>query len=144
MLCPYYLLVRVRTHQQSQVKSNPFRSDSQRCGSDCGLLTMAAEAVRTHQQNRVASHESCRVKSLDAACFIFVSQTPVIGWDWINGCREAYSFSEGPWGNLWRLALWTPEPRLTLMKMIITIKTAPLTTAIMILLLLGLLFKVKV
>ena len=44
---------------------------------------MAAAAVRTHQQSRVQSHESCRVKSLDAACSIFVSQTLMIGRD---GC----------------------------------------------------------
>jgi len=80
-------------------------------------LTMAAAAVRTHRQSRVQSHESCRVKSLDAACFIFVSQTPVIGRDGRNGCREAYCFSSGPRGNLRRLALWTPEQRLTLMMM---------------------------
>ena len=49
----------------------------------CALLTMAAAAVRTHQQSRVKSRESCRVKSLDAACSIFVSQTLVIGRD---GC----------------------------------------------------------
>ena len=46
---------------------------------------------RTHQQSRVESLESCRVKSLDAACFIFVSHTPVIGHDGRNGCRETYS-----------------------------------------------------
>jgi len=33
--------------------------------------------------SRVQSHESCRVKSLDAACSIFFSQTLVIGRD---GC----------------------------------------------------------
>ena len=33
------------------------------------------------ESSRVESHESCRVKSLDAACFIFVSQTLVIGRD---------------------------------------------------------------
>jgi ribulose kinase len=40
---------------------------------------MAAAAVHTHQQSRVESHESCRVKSLDATCSIFVSQTLAIG-----------------------------------------------------------------
>ena len=35
------------------------------------------------ESSRVQSHESCRVKSLDAACSIFVSQTLVIGRD---GC----------------------------------------------------------
>jgi len=44
---------------------------------------MTATAVCTHQQSRVQSHESCRVKSLDAVCSIFVSQTLLIGRD---GC----------------------------------------------------------
>ena len=35
------------------------------------------------ESSRVQSHESCRVKSIDAACSIFVSQTLVIGRD---GC----------------------------------------------------------
>jgi len=42
---------------------------------------MAAAAIRTHQQGRVESHESCRGKRLDAACSIFVSRTLVIGHD---------------------------------------------------------------
>ena len=49
----------------------------------CGLLTMAAAAVRRHQQSRVEFHEFFRVKSLDAKCSIFVSQTLVVvrdGW----------------------------------------------------------------
>jgi hypothetical protein len=33
----------------------------------------------THQQSRVESHESCRVRILVAASFIFVSRTPEIG-----------------------------------------------------------------
>ena len=59
------------------------------------------QRVRTHQQSRVESspiqpsqtQQRCRVKSLDAASFIFVSQTPVIGREGRNGCRGAYSFS---------------------------------------------------
>jgi len=47
-------------------------------GSRCGAYTPA-------ESSRVESHESCRVKSLDAACSIFVSQTLVIGRD---GCLE--------------------------------------------------------
>ena len=39
--------------------------------------------VRTHQLSRIESYESCRAKSLDATCSIFVSQTLVIGHD---GC----------------------------------------------------------
>ena len=112
--------LRVRTHQQSRVESNPVQSDSQRrvrpsvaylqwqplrCihtnraesspiqssqthkdaagplwlaynGSRCGAYTPA-------ESSRVESHESCRVKSLDAAYSIFVSLTLVIGRD---GC----------------------------------------------------------
>jgi len=54
LYCISSRLVRVRTHRQSRVESS-----------------------------RVESHESCRVKSLDAACSIFVSQALVIGR---NGC----------------------------------------------------------
>jgi hypothetical protein len=62
---------------------------------------MAAMAVRTHQQSRVESHESCRVKSLVAACYIFISQTLVIGRDVCYleeemDVEKAYSPSEGP------------------------------------------------
>jgi hypothetical protein len=74
--------LRLRTHQQSRVQSSPVRLTKTRQAL-CGLLTMAAAAVRTRLQDRVESHESCRVKSLDAACSIFVSQTLVIRRD---GC----------------------------------------------------------
>ena len=49
----------MRTHQESRVQSSPVQSSP------------------------VQSHESCRVKSLDAACSVFVSETLVIGRD---GC----------------------------------------------------------
>ena len=50
--------------------------------------------------SRVEAHESCRVKSLDAACLIFVSRTPVIdrdGWTFALGteCGKVSAFSEG-------------------------------------------------
>ena len=45
-------------------------------GSRCGAYTPA-------ESSQVKSRESCRVKSLDAACSIFVSQTLVFGCD---GC----------------------------------------------------------
>jgi len=129
--------------ESSRVQSSPVRLTKTRQWL-CGLLTMPAAAVRTHQQSRVESHESCRVMSLDAACFIFVSDRAwrLLSWG-KNWCGKAYSFSYGPRGNLRRFALWTPEPRLILMTMIITTKTtALLTTVIMFLLLLGLLYKV--
>jgi len=90
--------LRVRTHQQSRVESNPIQSDSQRRGSDSVVQWPPRQFVRT---SRVESSHM----SLDAACFIFVSQTPVTGRDGRNGCREAYSLSKGPRGNLRRLAL---------------------------------------
>lgn len=67
-------LVRVYTHQQSQVKS-----DSQRhCRQCLEYLLWLHIGMHTHWQSRVKSHESCQVKSRGAACLIFVSWTPVI------------------------------------------------------------------
>jgi hypothetical protein len=64
--------LRVRTHQQSRVQSSPIRLT--RTGQWlCGFITIATAAVRTHQQSLVGSHESSRVKSLDVACFIFIT-----------------------------------------------------------------------
>jgi len=73
----------------------------------CGLLKMAAEAVRTHQQIRVESSrvESCRDKSLCAACLIFVTQNPVFGREGRNGIRDPYIFNQVTLSNLQRLAL---------------------------------------
>jgi hypothetical protein len=68
-------------------------------------LCNSKSAYTPAESSRVESHESCRVKSRDAACFIFVSQALVIGRDGRNGCREIFSFSEGPGVNLRRLAL---------------------------------------
>ena len=135
----------VYTHQQSRVQSTPVQSSPVQ-STPVQPNPVHSSPVQSNQlqSSPLQSHESCWVKSLDAACFIFASQTPVIGRDWRKGWREADSFSEGPRGNLRRFALWTPEPRLNLMMMFVTTITAPLTTVIMILLLLGLLFKVKV
>ena len=56
-------------------------------GSRSSAYTPPAESSRVEssrvESSQVESHESCRVTSLDAACSIFVSQTPVIGRD---GC----------------------------------------------------------
>ena len=83
--------------ESSRVQSSPVRLTKTRQWL-FSLLSMAAAAVRTHQERRgesspvqsssvqsspVQSYESCRVKSLDAACSIFVSQTLVVGR---NGC----------------------------------------------------------
>ena len=84
---PSYLVshVRVRTHQRSRVESNPVQSDSQRRGSDSLAYFQwpPRQCVHTSRVESSPSHESCRVKSLDAACSTFVSQTLVIGRD---GC----------------------------------------------------------
>ena len=51
----------------NRVGSSPIQcSQTHKDAAVTGLLTMAAAAVRTHQQSPVESHESCRVKSLDA------------------------------------------------------------------------------
>jgi len=101
------------------IQSSPVRLAKTRSNSVACLQRPSRQCVHTSrvESSPVQSHESCRVKSLHAACFIFVSQIPVIGRNGRNGCREACSLGEGPRGNLRRLALWTPEPRLTLMMM---------------------------
>jgi len=76
------LTVRVCTHQQSRGESNPVQSDSQGHGSD-SVAYLQWPPWQCIHTSRVESHESCRVKSLNAAYFIFVSQTPVIMRD---GC----------------------------------------------------------
>ena len=68
-------------------------------GIAVGLVTLFTQAIwhvtpsKYTRDCRVESHESCRIKSLDAACIISVSQTPVIGRDGRNGYREDYYFS---------------------------------------------------
>jgi hypothetical protein len=114
------------TAQSSPVQSSPVRLSKTRSDSVAHLQWPSRQCVHTSrvESSTVQSHESCWVKSLHAAYFIFVSQTPVIGRDGRNGCREACSLDEGLRGNLRRIALWTPGPRLTLMMMmIITTKT---------------------
>ena len=92
--------IRVSTHQQIRVESNPVQSDSQRrgCDSVAYLQWQPRHCVRTSrvessrvessrvesslvESSRVESHDSCRVNSLDAACSIFARL--VIGHD---GC----------------------------------------------------------
>ena len=80
--------VRVRTHQQSRVQSNPVQSDSRRRGSHsvAYLQWQPQQCVHTNrvESSRVESYESCRVMSLDSACSTFVSQILVIVRD---GCH---------------------------------------------------------
>jgi len=75
---PPGILLRVRTHQQSRFESNPVQSDSPRHGNDPMAYFQRPPRQCVHT-SRVESHGSCRVKSLDAACSIFVSQALVIG-----------------------------------------------------------------
>jgi hypothetical protein len=49
-------------------------------------VTTSGNAYTPAESSRVEYHESCRVKSFDAACFIFVSRVPVSGRD---GCDFA-------------------------------------------------------
>ena len=74
--------LKVCTHQQGRVESNPVQSDSQRRGSD-SVAYLQWQPWQCVHTSRVESRESCQVKSLDVACSIFVSQTLVIRHD---GC----------------------------------------------------------
>jgi hypothetical protein len=78
------LTVRVRTHS-SAVESSPIQS-SQTYKDTAVTLWLTyngrhGSVYTPAESRRVESHESCRVKSLDAAYFIFISQTPVIVHD---------------------------------------------------------------
>ena len=90
LITKLYTSMRVCTHQRSRVESNPVQSDSWRCGSDsvAYLQWPPRQRVHTSRESRVESHESCWVKSLDASCFIFVSQTPVIRRDGKNDVEK--------------------------------------------------------
>ena len=96
----------------NRVKSIPIQSSQTHKDAAVTLwLTFNGRcAVHTHQQSRVESHEYCRVKSLDATCSVFVSQTLVIRRGDCclagkYGYRKAYSSSEGPRGYLRHFAL---------------------------------------
>jgi hypothetical protein len=108
--------LRVRIHQHSRVESSP---GSQRCGRLFGhqIMTACKKAYAPAESSRVESRESCRVKSLDAPRFSFVSRTPVVGCQGCyfvlgNECKKVDSFSSGPTGNLRYPSLWTQKQRL--------------------------------
>jgi len=141
----------VHTHQQSRVESNPVHSYSQRRGSDPVAYLQWQPRQCVHTSGVESSRVTRVLPSQESWCRMshFRQSDSSVRARWLlswgrNGCGKAYSFSYGPRCNLRPLALWTPEPRLTLMMMmfITTKTTAPLTTVIMFLLLLGLLFKV--
>ena len=71
----------------NRVESSPIQSSQTHKDAAVTLwLTLNGRHGSTYtpaQSNRVQSHESCRVKSLDPASSIFVSQALVIGRD---GC----------------------------------------------------------
>ena len=114
----------VRTHLQSRVHFSPVSLTKTRQWL-CGLLSMAAAAVRTHQESRV---ESCRVvssrvtrvlPSQDSWWRMFnfrLSDSSYRAWRLLswgrNGWGKAYSPSERLRGNFRRFALWAPIPRL--------------------------------
>ena len=86
----------VRTHPQSRVGSDQTCKDA--AETNLAYLQCPRAGMLTHWHSRVESLESCRVKSLDAACFIFASRTPVIGRDGCyfasgNECSKVDAFS---------------------------------------------------
>ena len=82
----FYLAVLGCVHT-NRVESSPIQSSQTHKDAAVTLwLTFngrRSSAYTPAESSPVQSHESCRVKSLDAACSIFVSQTLVIGRD---GC----------------------------------------------------------
>jgi len=84
IIAPPITTARVRT--PNRVQSSPIQSSQTHKDAAVILwLTQPRQCLHTSrvESSRVESHESCRVKSFDAACYIFVSQTQVIGRD---GC----------------------------------------------------------
>jgi hypothetical protein len=67
--------------ESSRVQSSPVRPTKTR---QCLSLIYSGHRGSAYKptESFEYSHKSCRVKSLNAACFIFVTQTPVIGRDW--------------------------------------------------------------
>ena len=66
----------VHTHQQSRVESSPFQSSqTHKYATVTRWLTYNGRRGTAYTPAESESREYCRVKSLDGACFIFVSQT---------------------------------------------------------------------
>jgi len=75
--------------QSSRVQSSPNQT---RQDAAFARHTMVARR-RAHRQRQVESHESCRVDSIGATCFVFVSRITGIGCAGCycafgNGCTE--------------------------------------------------------
>ena len=94
-------ILRVRKYQQSQVESNPVRL------TKSGSVSVAYNGRRGSAYSPAESSRVPRVlPSQESWCRMFhFPQTPVIGRDGRNRCKEAYSFSVGTRGNLRSLAL---------------------------------------
>ena len=82
--------VRTDTVQSSRVQSSPIRLAKKR---HLPYLQRLRAGMRLHRHRQVESHESCRVDSIGATCFSFVSRITGIGCDGCyfafgNGCRK--------------------------------------------------------
>jgi len=115
--------VRVRTHQQSRVESNPVQSDSRRRSRASVAYIQWPPRQCVHTSRVKSSHTSLAESRVVMPHASFSSvRLWWSGGTGRNGCREVSSFNEEPGGNLQRLALWKPEPLLTLMMMFLTTK----------------------
>ena len=116
-----YILNRccIHTNRVSQVQSSPVRLTKtlwltytiRRYSAYRPAESSLVTQVLLSQQSWCRMFHFCQSDSTDR------------GW-WLpywgrNGCKKAYSFSEGPLGNSLHLALWTPELRLMLIMMFI-------------------------
>lgn len=87
--------------ESSRVKS----SETHPYSAEDPCLIVAVGGTSTHQQSRVESQDSWRIKSLHVACFIFLSRIPGTGrhsccFSLRNKFRNVSSFSWGPSDNV--------------------------------------------
>ena len=96
-----YNSLRLRTHQQSRVESNPVQSDSQGCGRS-SVAYLQWQPLRCVHTSRVESSQVTRVlPSQESWCRMFYFHESdssdrarrLLSWG-INGCRKAYSLLE--------------------------------------------------
>jgi hypothetical protein len=85
----YALRPRAIMHRHSPVESSPVQPSPIRLAKMRHLpyLQWLRAGIRAHRQRQVESHESCRVDSIGATCFIFVSRITGIG---CYGCYFAF------------------------------------------------------
>jgi hypothetical protein len=83
----HYGRARASTHRHRPVKSSPVQSNRTRKTRHLPYQQWLRASMSAHRQRQVEFQESCRVDSIGATCFIFVSRLTGIGCD---GCYIAF------------------------------------------------------